>query len=300
VQWKKLGRLFDPTGRAPWMATHAAGPCPQWISGDRHRIYCTGRDERGRGQVGYFEIDLNRPTDLLAFTPEPAIRLGPLGAFDDSGVVNACIVGHGGLEYHFYSGLTLGVPVPFTFFLGLAVSGDRGRTIEKVSRAPILPRDDVDPFLAGAASVLVENGVWRMWYTSGVRWAIEDDKPRHYYHIKYAESADGRSWRRDGRVCIDFEPGEYAIGKPCVVRDRDRYRMWYSHRGTTYRIGYAESADGLEWIRRDAEVGIDVSASGWDSEMIEYGWVFDHDGRRYMLYNGNGYGKTGIGLAVLE
>jgi len=55
----------------------------------------------------------------------------------------------------------------------------------------------------------------------------------------------------------------------------------------------------LRWKRKDREVGIDVSASGWDSEMIEYPFVFDHKGERYMLYNGNGYGKTGIGLAVL-
>jgi hypothetical protein len=27
--------------------------------------------------------------------------------------------------------------------------------------------------------------------------------------------------------------------------------------------------------------------------------VFDHKGERYMLYNGNGYGQTGFGLAVL-
>ena len=47
-------------------------------------------------------------------------------------------------------------------------------------------------------------------------------------------------------------------------------------------------------------VGIDVSKNGWDSEMICYPYVFDHKGKRYMLYNGNGYGKTGFGLAVLE
>jgi hypothetical protein len=33
--------------------------------------------------------------------------------------------------------------------------------------------------------------------------------------------------------------------------------------------------------------------------MIEYPFVFDHQGRRYLLYNGNDYGKTGVGLAVL-
>jgi hypothetical protein len=75
--------------------------------------------------------------------------------------------------------------------------------------------------------------------------------------------------------------------------------MWYSYRGKRYRIGYAESSDGLHWIRKDNETGIHVSRSGWDSKMIEYPFVFDHQGSRYLLYNGNDYGKTGIGLALL-
>ncbi|MFM8395102.1 MAG: hypothetical protein ACKOB4_14370, partial [Acidobacteriota bacterium] len=47
-------------------------------------------------------------------------------------------------------------------------------------------------------------------------------------------------------------------------------------------------------------VGIDVSAAGWDDEMIEYPFVFEHRGRLFMLYNGNGYGRTGFGLALLR
>ncbi len=43
-----------------------------------------------------------------------------------------------------------------------------------------------------------------------------------------------------------------------------------------------------------------VIPDGWDSEMIDYPFDFDHKGHRYMLYNGNGYGKTGFWLAVLE
>jgi hypothetical protein len=34
--------------------------------------------------------------------------------------------------------------------------------------------------------------------------------------------------------------------------------------------------------------------------MIEYPCVFDHGGRRYLLYSGNGFGKAGFGIAVLE
>ena len=79
--------------------------------------------------------------------------------------------------------------------------------------------------------------------------------------------------------------------------------MWFSYRsglGESYRIGYATSRTGSDWELKLSETGIDVSSSGWDSEMIEYPYVFDHRGCRYMLYNGNGYGKSGFGLAIYD
>ena len=65
-------------------------------------------------------------------------------------------------------------------------------------------------------------------------------------------------------------------------------------------MGFASSSDGLKWERDDTLAGIDVSPEGWDSEMICYPYVFEHKDTKYMLYNGNGYGRTGFGLAVLE
>ena len=61
-----------------------------------------------------------------------------------------------------------------------------------------------------------------------------------------------------------------------------------------------ESKDGIAWERRDEEAGIDVSPSGFDSDMIEYSYVFEHKGVKYMMYNGNNYGYGGVGLAVAE
>lgn len=140
-----------------------------------------------------------------------------------------------------------------------------------------------------------------MWYLSCTGWHMKNGKPEHRYHIKYAESQDGITWEREGTVSIDYaNDDEYAISRPSVIRDNDCWRMWYSYRGDSYRIGYAESHDGHHWSRLDTEAGIDVSPAGWDSEMIEYPFVFDHKGHRYMLYNGNDYGKTGFGLAILE
>lgn len=85
-----------------------------------------------------------------------------------------------------------------------------------------------------------------------------------------------------------------------MLKDTNGYRLWFSSRGESYRIRYAESDDGLVWRRVGDRAGIDVSAEGWDSEMIEYPCVFEHRGRSYLLYCGNGYGRTGFGIAVGE
>jgi len=265
---------------------------------DGVRLYFSGRDEAGRSVTGCAEFDPQSP-ETIEYGPA---LLGPgrLGAFDDSGAMGSCVVSGGGRRHLYYIGWSRGVSVPFYTFVGCAVSTDDALSFERVSEAPVIERGAHDPFLATSPWVLVEEGRWRLWYASGLGWEAREDGPRHYYNIRFAESEDGISWRRDGHVCIDFGEGEYALARPCVVKDDDRYRMWYSRRGDAYRIGYAESPDGLEWERRDAEAGIDVSPAGWDSEMIEYPCVFEHKGSWFMLYNGNGYGATGIGLAVID
>lgn len=299
MMWIKKGLIFEPPGNLPWMATHAALPVAD-RAGDRYRVYFSGRDGKGRSQIGYFELAMDDPARTLRVSERPVIGLGPLGSFDDSGVTSSWVVTHNGRKYQYYTGWSLGVTAPFYFYVGLAISEDRGESFCKVSAAPILERNHVDPYLTASPCVLIDGGIWRMWYVSGTGWAAATDGSKHYYHIKYAESVDGIRWDRKGIVCINYQsPDEYAIARPCVIRDKGVYRMWYSCRGKSYRIGYAESQDGVCWKRKDAEAGIDVSASGWDADMIAYPFVFDHDGARYMLYNGNGYGKTGIGLAVL-
>jgi len=301
MKWVKKGLIFALPGSLEWMATHAAVPIAEKLDGDIYRIYCSVRDRQNRSQLAYFEIDITHPQKTIRLSKKPMLTYGELGAFDESGAMASWIVNHNGRRYLYYIGWTLGVSVPFYNSIGLAISEDGGKTFSKWSKGPIICRDDKEPYFVGSLCVRIDNALWRMWYLSCVKWVMESGKPKHYYHIKYAESKDGIQWEKTGIVCIDFKSeDEYAISRPCVMMENDEYKMWYSHRGKSYRIGYAESKDGIHWERKDEEVGIDVSESGWDSEMVEYPFVFDHEGDRYMLYNGNGYGKTGIGLAVLE
>jgi len=50
--------------------------------------------------------------------------------------------------------------------------------------------------------------------------------------------------------------------------------------------------------QRDDKLALEVSDDGWDSEMICYAHPLNYKGSVYALYNGNGYGATGVGLAV--
>jgi hypothetical protein len=270
------------------------------VHGDqRLELLFSPRDDEGRSRVAraWFE-DLGAAPQI---EPEPVLGLGPLGAFDDSGVNPSCLVRDGERWLLYYIGWTRGVSVRFYTAIGCAISLDGGRTFERVSEGPVIGRSTDNPYFATSPWVLLEGGRWRMWYASGVRWGESGGRAEPYYNIRYAESSDGIQWDCTGGVCIDFhDETEHAIARPCVLKDRDRYRMWFSHRGELYRIGYAESQDGLSWERPEQGPTLAAAGDDWESDMVEYPVVFDFRGARHVLYNGNGYGRTGIGHAEYE
>ncbi|MGC7405614.1 hypothetical protein ACPWR0_06305 [Pandoraea pneumonica] len=303
--WKKLGKIFCAEGQSDWLYSHAMIPIAEQIDGDLFRIYFSSRDKHNRGHGAFLEIDMRDPTKVLRVNPEPVLAPGELGCFDDSGALPNAIVNVNGRKLLYYTGINLGVTVKIRNSIGLAEWNEATQRFERRFRGPVIDRTRDLPHFVATPEVHYEGGHFRAWFTSCTRWEHGDVEAKHYYHLEYAESEDGIEWERDGTVAIAFrDEHEYALGVPRVIKDPDTYRMWFCSRATqscpTYRIRYATSPDGVQWTRHDDQVGIDVSETGWDSEMICYPFVFDHAGRRYMLYNGNGYGKTGFGIAVWE
>lgn len=301
MKWVKKGLIFSPRSQYDWVVTHAMLPTADRIGDDLFRIYFSGRDRLNRSHIGYVVIDIKDPQRILKVSEKPVLGLGKLGAFDDNGVSPACLVNNGGLKYLYYFGWNKGANVRAAEVSGLAISRDSGLTFQRHSKAPIIDRTDAEPYLILVIScILVENGTWRMWYNSADEWQ-NPELPR--YNIKYGVSSDGINWSRNGIVSVNYKSAdESRVSRASVLREDGIYKMWYCYAigAGGYRMGYAEFEDGVRFERMDGKAGIEVSATGWDSEMVCYPYVFVHNGQKIMLYCGNGYGRSGFGYAVME
>jgi hypothetical protein len=302
VSWRKLGHVFAPDGSLSWARSYASFPTALALGDGRIRVYFTALDERQDGRVGYVDVDADDPRRVLAVATEPVLDIGGLGEFDDCGANAFGVVASGARTLLYYQGWQRTEKTPFLIFSSVAVSDGPDAPFRKIARVPTLDRTPDEPYLRGAPFVLHDGDRFRMWYASSTAWSVRDGEPKYRIEVRMTESDDGLRWNGESVSCVEPEDDEYALGRPCLVRDGDIYRMWYSIRSFArpYRIGYAESADGISWTRRDAAAGIERSPSGWDSEMICYAYVVDAGPHRYLFHNGNRHGSTGFGVARWE
>ena len=66
--------------------------------------------------------------------------------------------------------------------------------------------------------------------------------------------------------------------------------MIFSYKGKNYKLGYAESLDGLNWKRNDKIINFPLSKKSFDNKMSEYAIIIKIKSKYHMLYNGNNYG----------
>lgn len=303
MKWIKKGLIFSPDFRTDWMSYYSMMPTPEYLPDENLLIIYFGTtDKYKNGRTTKIILDADNPSKIIENPKQQLIEPGDCGFFDDCGAIPSSVINIADKKLLFYVGFQRVEKVPYMLFPGLAISSDNGKTFIKYGNAPIIDRTKDFPVSFAAPTVIPDNGIYKMWLWIGKSWTEINKKKYIKANIGYAESKDGYKWEIISDTCIVInETAEFSVGRPSVIHENNLFKMWYSVRyiDKLYRLGYAESKDGINWIRKDDEVGIDVSETGWDSEMICYPAVIKVKDKTYLFYNGNNNGETGFGYAEL-
>lgn len=301
MAWEKLGLIYAPEHRGDKLISHAANPLAVYMGDDVFRVFFSGRDASMRSSVGYFDFDIEKQV-LVGRCDEPVFLHGPPGTFYSHGVSVGGVYEIGGARYMLFMGWHTPDGGHWRGEIGrLRLDANLQLSLDPVE--PLLGLTEQDPVSLSYPFVLPDpQHGYRMWYGSTRSWDGGNGEMVHV--LRQATSSDGTTWTRIDQDLPWALGTAQAFSRPSVISKAGGYEMWFSYRsgsGQSYRIGHAVTKGGPSgWVLNLENVGIDVSPSGWDSEMVEYPFVLDHNGERYMLYNGNGFGSSGVGLARLR
>jgi predicted GH43/DUF377 family glycosyl hydrolase len=301
LKWEKKGLIYNPDLNVDWRNNSALTPTPIILDDKTIRIYAGFRDKKGVSRIGYVDVDGENPSKIIKISEKPVLDAGKPGTFDDNGVILGDVIHFNNKLYMYYVGFQLVEKIKFLAFTGLAISSDNGESFARYSNSPILDRTNEELYIRAIHSIIYDNGVWKAWSGTGNDWQTIEREVFPKYNIRYYESQDGIHFNDVGISCINTKDREYRIGRPRVYKINNKYSMFYTY-GTLdkdYLSGYAESLDGINWTRKDKEIGINLSSSGWDSKHLAYPSITTFNGRTFMFYNGNDMGYAGFGYAEL-
>lgn len=303
MNWGEKSLLLTKKEFPIWGKESAMLPTPIQLSEDLIRVYTTFCDEKNVGRIGYFDINPDDPLSVINISTEPVLNIGEAGSFDDNGVAACSVVKVGQLLYMYYAGFEICKNIRYRILTGLAISSDGGNTFIRHSQTPILERSDDELYFRCGPFVKHINNKFHMWYVGGSSWATHNNQTLPVYDLRYIESDDGLQWPSKGRVVMHItDKDEHGFGRPYIVSETDltaQYQLHYSIRKIShgaYRLGFATSADGLNWDRKDDELNLDVSTEGFDSKAIMFAAPLKLNNKQWLLYNGNGFGKDGVAI----
>lgn len=267
-----IGRIFPHEAQCPVVDE----------VGGRLRVYYGARDEQNRSRIYYFEAMKDNLFNIL-HTNIPIVRLGGEGTFDCDGQIPSSIGVVNGVKWLYFTGVRKGGENRYENSIGAIRMEEEGFFKLK---EPVMERMENEWF----NSHLMINGN-NGYFCSCREW--RNNEP--LYDIHMAKTTDGIEWERKTSV-MRLRNGEGGICGMNVseasalfcVRDKEDYRGGAG----SYRLETAEWSIG-GWERTGR---LEIQRSVWDSDMQCYPYIY----KNYLFYNGNQFGKTGIGVCVLE
>lgn len=228
-------------------------------------------------------------------TDTAVLSLGNSGAFDDTHMFAPRVAYEDGEYTLWYCG-SRGAVEDRVFRLGRAVSDDGvsfTKDADPVLAFPDGVRSVLTPTLLRAenGAVLRENGKLHMWFSGA-----DLTQPNAPHALYRTASEDGIVWDPISEPLLD------SVYAPTIIKDGDRYRLWYTDvSGDTWIIRHAKSDDGNAWIVTDSpSIVIDQA---WERDRLFYPRVVKC-GDTYIMWYGAYWtaraNTTAIGCAVSD
>ncbi len=302
----RITGVIRPDAKNWWMSNHVGASCVLGFDEQSELsfdvvVLAGGRGVDGRSRLGIIKLKLDKfDFNLLSYeiSDNPIIELGERGAFDEAGMSYPWYFKTDDNEFIFYTGWKLNQSTGFENNLGV-LKKVKGRWIRS-SRAPILPLSNDEPFGTGSVAVYHIEDKFHLLYTSFLSWN-SNNSDGHEYGIKHATSSDLVYWDRKVDFLIPPSQSYHAVCRPSLVGSN----ILFSARGPKYNLmslpltGTDISLDSLD-VRNAYKVNVDSQGIGGFDKSVEYSYPFNLNGQYLCLFNGNGYGESGLGIGVLD
>lgn len=276
MPWINPRRIFH-LNDSPDRSNHAQMPTP-YVMEDRVRVYYSCR-RNNKSFPCYF--DLAEDLTTVLGHREGIVDPSPAGRFDSDGFMPSCVIKKGDELWMYYVGwLALAGEAKYHTAIGLAASRD-GEFWTRKFDAPVMDRTREEPGIHTTPYVYMTNNGLKMLYASGSVWKDGDC----CYFMYHASSDDGVTWLEASRRKLN--KSKDAVSCRPTLQLGNNSLGWVCHCSRTFKTDYIILPEP-------------PPRSNWDSDMQCYPYVFEFGGKMLMLYNGNGYGQTGVGLAEYE
>jgi hypothetical protein len=278
--------------------SYASNPAAMTIHDSQLRIFFNSRDDQDRSKI--YSIDLHGDElepDYNSISLQ--YSYGEAGSYFSHGISVGQIFSIRGVKTLSVMGWKNYVDKHWEGRIG-HIPFDIDGNLTHLEPTPWMDLDNLDPISLSYPAVYEDLTSTVIWYGSTITWDAGNGEMLHI--LKEARlSSDGRVIKGDNTVPYVLGSAQ-AFSRPAVVQLENHFLMAYSYRGnkTKYRIGFLilddfESASHLGGISPFL-----TSEEEWESEMIEYPSFISFQNQLFMLYNGNSFGKTGIGIVRIE
>jgi hypothetical protein len=296
-EFARLGNFLAPgmTEELPNSITYISNPVV--VSIDTHicRLFFNSRDKNNRSEVYSVDFDVRNfslikgsfkmQLAVSEATPDycrDGISLGSYFNIDSKSFIG-------------FMGWKVPKDLHWVGEVGL-LEIDKKWNVSGISKSPWIPVSDSDPISLSYPAVSHVLGESFVWYGTTKSWDFGNGEMLHIIEKSLIQS-DGSTSKTGDK--IEFEIGSaQAFSRPTYINFKGRNLIGYSVRGNRdkYRIGIREVIESGCSSKFGRVEYFTSGIEDWENQMVEYPYFFKHEDSLYMFYNGNSFGKTGVGV----